>query len=176
MRTVVFAFVTLIAGCGDNIRPGLFVDTQVASNTLAAGDPVGARCRIVDEHGDAAQESHGNTLADETELVVGYEAPDSFATDASGQVVAAKVGTANVRCSAPSLALVDQAPEQVTIVAGPPVRVITRRDHPTTLAVVIVPAPLGDTATACVMLGTGLSYASNARLWTPSGSPASVVG
>src|SRR3569623_4276 len=46
----------------------------------------------------------------------------------------------------------------------------------TSLAVVIVPAPLGDTATACVMLGTGLSYASNARHWTPSGSPASVVG
>jgi len=134
MRTVVFAVVTLVAGCGDNIRPGLFVDTQVASNTLAAGDPVGARCTIVDEHGSPALDPHGNALTDETELVVGYEAPESFATDASGHVVAAKVGTAKVRCAAPSLALVDQEPEDVTIVAGPPVRVITRLDHPTTLA------------------------------------------
>src|SRR5438128_2521214 len=134
MRTVVFAFVTLIAGCGDNIRPGLFVDTRVASNTLAAGDQVGAKCSIVDEHGNPALDPHGNALTDETDLVVGYEAPESFATDASGQVVAAKVGTATVRCAAPSLALVDNDPEQITIVAGPPVRVITRLDHPTTLA------------------------------------------
>src|SRR6185312_6139851 len=118
----------------DNIRPGLFVDTQVASNTLAAGDPVGARCTIVDEHGSPALDPHGNALTDETDLVVGYEAPESFASDASGQVVAAKAGTAKVRCAAPSLALVDQSPEDVTIVAGPPVRVITRLDHATTLA------------------------------------------
>ena len=82
MRTVVFAFVTMIAGCGDNIRPGLFVDTQVASNTLAAGDPVGARCRLVDEHGDAALDPHGDSLTDETEVVEGnhYFPPSAVRT------------------------------------------------------------------------------------------------
>ena len=137
MRTLRFALVTLgtlAYGCGDNIHPGVFVDTQVASTTLAAGDPVGAKCSIVDAHGNAVLDKKGNPLTDTTPLVVSYEAPDSFATDASGQTVAAKVGTATVRCAAPSLGLVDETPAEVQIVAGPPVRVLTRLDHPTTLA------------------------------------------
>jgi hypothetical protein len=137
MRTLELALVTfgtLACACGDNIHPGLFVDTKVASNTLAAGDLVGAKCFVLDAHGDPALDKAGNPLTDETELVVTYEAPDSFSTDASGQVIAAKVGTATVRCSAPSLGIVDETPEMVQIIAGPPVRVITRLDHPTTLA------------------------------------------
>jgi len=131
MRTLVFAFVVLAAGCGDNIRPGLFVDTQVASNSLAAGDPVGARCFILDEKGEPALDTHGNALTGETDFVISYEAPESFATDASGQVVAAKAGSATVRCAAPSLALTDETPEQIDIAAGPAVRVITKLDQTT---------------------------------------------
>ena len=134
MRALVVAFVALIAGCGDNIHPGLFVDTQVASHSLAAGDPVGARCFIVDEQGEPALDAHGNALTGETDFVISYEAPEAFATDASGQVVAAKAGSATVRCAAPSLALTDRTPEEVDIVAGPPVRVITRLDQPVVLA------------------------------------------
>jgi hypothetical protein len=135
MRTLVFVLVMIAAvGCGDNNRPGLFVETQVAASTLTAGDPVGARCFIVDEKGEPALDAKGNPLADSTDLVVSYEAPEAFATDASGQVVAARAGTATVRCAAPALALADETPEQVTIVAGPPVRVITRLDSPTAIA------------------------------------------
>jgi hypothetical protein len=135
MRAVVIGVVTLAAACGDNIHPSLFVDTQVASNTLAAGDQVGARCSVVDAHGNAALDPRtGNPLDDTIEFTISYEAPESFSTDSDGNVVAAKVGTATVRCAAPSLSLIDRDPETVTIVAGPPVRAITRLDRPTTLA------------------------------------------
>jgi hypothetical protein len=135
MRSILLALVTLgLAACGDNIHPGVFVETQVASNTLAAGDRVGARCSIVNAHGDPVLDKKGNPLSDTTDLVVSYEDMSSFATDSDGEVIAAKVGTATVRCSAPSLAIVDKDPQVVTIVAGPAVRVLTRLDHPTTLA------------------------------------------
>ena len=137
MRTLGLAVVTvviLMSGCGDNIQPALYVHTQVASLTLAAGDAVGAKCTILDALGHPALDAKGNPLTDETDLVVSYEAPDSFATDASGQVVAAKAGTATVRCAVPSLGIVDETPPVVHIVAGPPVRVLTRLASPTTLA------------------------------------------
>ena len=137
MRTVGLALValgTLACGCGDNLHPSLFVDTQVAGTTLAAGDPVGAKCTILDQHGQPALDVHGHSLTGETDLTVDYEAPDSFATGASGQIVAAKTGTATVRCAAPSLGLVDTTPASVQIVAGPPVRVLTKLAAPTTLA------------------------------------------
>jgi hypothetical protein len=134
MRHIVFALVTLALGCGDNIHPVLTVDTKVAGSTLAAGDPVGATCTIVDAEGNPALDRKGNSLSDETDFVIDYEAPDSFATDANSNVVAAKVGTATVRCSAPSLALVDDTPPTITIVPGPPVRVITELASPTAVA------------------------------------------
>ena len=137
MRTLGLAVVTLgifAAGCGDNIHPTLVVQTQVASTTLAAGDPVGAKCTILDGEGKPALDPKGHPLTDKTDLLVSYEAPESFAMDASGQVVAARVGTATVRCAAPTLGIVDETPVAVQIVAGPPVRVLTRLDSPTTLA------------------------------------------
>jgi hypothetical protein len=134
MRTLVFLSVVIAAGCGDNIHPDLFVDTQVASNTLAAGDQVGARCFIVDGKGEPALDRKGNPLTGETDFAISYEAPEQFSTDAGGNVVAAKVGMATVRCAAPSLALTDETPQQVEIVAGPPVRVVTKLDMPMVVA------------------------------------------
>ncbi|MBV8762404.1 MAG: hypothetical protein JO257_34285, partial [Deltaproteobacteria bacterium] len=133
MRTLVFALVSFTVACGDNIHPGLSVETHVASTTLVAGDPVGTQCFVLDAHGDAALDKAGNPLTAETDFVISYEAPEHFA-DAGGVTVAAKVGSATVRCAAPSLALVDPTPEDVTITAGPPVRVITQLATPTTLA------------------------------------------
>ncbi len=46
----------------------------------------------------------------------------------------------------------------------------------TSVAVELVPAPDGDSASACVNVVTGLSNASNTRHVTPSATPASVVG
>jgi hypothetical protein len=135
MRTYVFAIVTLaLASCGDNDNPKWLVETQVSANTLAAGDEVGARCTIVYPDGSPVLDRKGNPLSDTVTLAVSYEAADSFATNSDGNVVAAKVGTATVRCAAPSLGIVDKVPETVEIVAGSVVRVITRLDSPTTLA------------------------------------------
>jgi hypothetical protein len=133
MRTFVLALV-LTTACGDNIHPGVFVETRVAGSTFAAGDPVGARCSIVDDHGEPVLDKTGNPLTDSTELSISYEPPDVFATTADGQTVAAKVGMAAVRCSAPELALVDATPAEVEIIPGPPVRAVTHLDRPTTLA------------------------------------------
>jgi hypothetical protein len=135
MRSFVFA-VTVLAACGDNLHPALIVETHVAATTLAAGDRVDAKCSIVDATGQPALDHDGNPLTDTTQTVVSYEAMESFATDADGDIIAAKVGTATVRCSAPSLAIVDRDPPIVTIVPGPPVRAITHLDHAT--------APAGD--------------------------------
>ena len=66
-----------------------------------AGDPVGATLLILDGDGKPALDRKGHPLTDKTHLLVSYEAPESFATDASGQVIAAKAGTATVRCAAP---------------------------------------------------------------------------
>ena len=137
MRVLVCALVTIAAGasCGDNIHPTVLVSTQVASTTLTAGDEVGAKCSIVDNLGNPVLDKQGNPIADGTTFAISYEAPDSFSTDAAGAVIAAKAGTATVRCAAPSLGLVDDMPPpQITIVAGPPARVITELATPTTLA------------------------------------------
>jgi hypothetical protein len=134
MRRLGLSLVMFAFGCGDNARPALFVDTKVAAARLAAGDPVGAKCTLVDNLGNPALDTRGNSLTDATMLVVSYEAPESFAVDANGDTVAAKAGTATVRCSAPTLGLVDDQGAHVLIVPGPPVRAITRLDRPTTLA------------------------------------------
>ncbi|HTR52715.1 MAG TPA: hypothetical protein VMJ10_18500 [Kofleriaceae bacterium] len=134
MRTVVFALITLAVACGDNIHPVVIVQTHVAGTTLAAGDPVGASCTIVDAHGEPVLDKHGNPIAETTDFAISYDAPELFSTDASGNVIAAKVGTGTVTCAAPSLALFDHDPPVVTIVAGPPVRVITDLATPTAVA------------------------------------------
>jgi hypothetical protein len=134
MHRVLVAFVVVGAGCGDNLRQDLVVETRVASSTLVAGDPVGAHCSIVDAHGEPVLDGDGNALSDHTDFTIGLEAPESFATDGNGHPIAAKAGTATVRCGAPALGLLDATPENVTIVAGAPVRVITKLERPTTLA------------------------------------------
>jgi hypothetical protein len=134
MRTLALALFAFVLGCGDNIVLKYTVQTHVAATTLAAGEPVGASCTILDDMGEPALDRHGNSLTDETQFVVSYEDPSSFATDANGNIVAATVGTAIVRCSAPSLTLVDHSPPTITIVPGPPVRAITQLASPTAVA------------------------------------------
>ncbi|HEY0477722.1 MAG TPA: hypothetical protein VGD37_09365 [Kofleriaceae bacterium] len=116
----------LAAGCGDNQRPGLIVETRVAKQTVAAGEPIGARCAVLDAAGEPALDKHGDPLTDSVELVVRYQDQDAFATGDDGQTIAARVGKATVRCSAPELGLVDASPETIEIVAGPPSRVVTQ--------------------------------------------------
>lgn len=138
MRTLTSSCLLLVAivaaGCGDNIKPGVFVDTAVASSILQAGDQVGARCALVDEFGETALDDAGNPLADKTDFTISYEAPESFGTDAGGQPIAVRAGSAVVRCAAPSLGLVDASPIHLSIEPGPPARVVTHLDSPTTTA------------------------------------------
>jgi hypothetical protein len=117
--------VMLAAGCGDNQRPGLVVATRVANRTVAAGERIGARCAVL-EGGEPALDARGQPLTDSVELAIAYQPLDRFAKDGDGQVVAARVGMATVRCSAPGLGLVDPDPLEIEIVAGPPARVITQ--------------------------------------------------
>lgn len=116
----------LAASCGDNTRPDLVVETRVAKRTVAAGERIGARCAVRDEFGNPALDEHGQPLTDNVDLAVTYRHEDSFSTDGDGQIIAVRAGTATVRCSAPTLGLVDPEPEEIEIVAGPPSRVITQ--------------------------------------------------
>jgi hypothetical protein len=137
MRSTIFALISVgfaIAGCGDNIRPGVFVETSVAKNMLAAGERVNARCAVVDELGRPALDDKGNELTESTELVISYQHEDSFAHDDEDQVIAARAGTATVRCAAPAIGLLDRDPETIEIVAGAPIRVVTLLDKETTIA------------------------------------------
>lgn len=124
----------LAAGCGDNDHPDLVVETRVAKQTVAAGERIGARCALLDTTGEPALDKRGEPLADSVELVVSYLAEDSFAKDADGQVIAARAGTAMVRCAAPALGLVDTSPAEIEIIPGPPVRVITQLASATAVA------------------------------------------
>jgi hypothetical protein len=126
-------FVAIAAGCGDNQKPGLVLETRVAKRTAAAGDRIDARCGVVDTLGRPALDAHGDPLSDSVAFVITYEDQDAFAQDGEGQVIAAHAGAAMVRCSAPELGLIAD-PVALTIVAGPPVRVITQLAMPVAVA------------------------------------------
>jgi hypothetical protein len=132
------------AGCGDNQRPSLVVETRLARTTVAAGEPIGARCAVLDALGRPALDEAGEPLTNSVELVIAYQHEDSFSTAEDGQVIAARVGPATVRCSAPGLGLVDADPEDITIIAGAPVRVVTQLARATSVAGV----PVGVTCLA----------------------------
>jgi hypothetical protein len=138
MRTMKYACLLgpalALAGCGDNRGLGLVVETTVAKLTVAAGEPIGARCAVLDASGEPALDKAGEPLTDSTELVISYLHEDSFSTNSSGQTIATRVGPATVRCAAPGLGLVDESPAELEIVAGPPVRVITQLASRTTPA------------------------------------------
>ncbi len=137
-RGVVFAVVATALGlgaCGDNIRPGLLVETRIAKTTYAAGERIGARCAVIDAAtGEPALDPRGEPLTDSVEFAIDYKHPDSFSTDDDGEVVAARVGPGNVRCSVPELDLEDREGKDLDIVAGPPFRVITELASRTTPA------------------------------------------
>lgn len=122
------------AGCGDNARLGLVVETSVAKTTVAAGERIDARCAVLDTLGNPARNDKGEQLTASTELVITYQHEDSFTTDPDGEVIATRVGMATVRCAAPSLNLVDSDPEQIEIVAGPARRVVTQLASGTAVA------------------------------------------
>jgi hypothetical protein len=171
----------VLAGCGDNIRPGLIVETSVPKTTFAAGERINARCAVLDRFGQPALDPRGEPLTDSAELVITYQHPDSFGTDEEDRVIARRVGTATVRCSAPDLGLVDEDPEEIAIVPGPPARVITQLATPTTTAGIPVgvgclvfdafdnPVETFAQAVAISPSGSGTSVASDAVTATLSG-------
>jgi hypothetical protein len=122
---VLGSVLALAASCGDNARIGLVVETRVAKQTVAAGDQIDARCSVLTTLGEPAVDENGEELTTKVEFTVAYQHEDSFSTDTGGKVIAIRAGTATVRCSAPSLGLVDDEPEQIEIVPGPASRVIT---------------------------------------------------
>jgi hypothetical protein len=134
MRSSILALVTIVAGCGDNISPGIFVETKVAKTTVVAGERINARCAIVDEAGQPALDDKGNELTESSELVISYTHEDSFAKDDEMEVIAARAGSAQVRCAAPTLGLLDRDPAHIEIIAGAPIRVVTQLAKDTTTA------------------------------------------
>ncbi len=123
------------AACGDNNVPTNTVDTFVARRQLLAGERVDARCEILDPNGETAIDlTTGLPLAESTELVIDYRHPDSFGLDAEELVIAVRAGDAQVRCSAPSLDLIDDEPALITIKPGPAVRVLTQLESDVAVA------------------------------------------
>jgi hypothetical protein len=173
MRRLAFAFALVLAavGCGDNIPAPLSVVTKVANTTLAAGEAVDASCTILDYLGRPALDAKGHSLTSETNFVITYEDQSSFATETDGTVVAAKVGSAIVRCSAPTLTLVDQDPPTITIVPGPPVRVITELADPTAVAGI----PDGVTCLAFDAYNNPVTTFSQTLALSPSGAGTSTT-
>jgi hypothetical protein len=124
-----YALVLIAAAvaCGDNNVPSNTIETFVGRTTLLAGERVDARCEILDPNGQTAIDLvTGTPLSDATEMVIDYRHPDSFALDDEALTIAVRAGTAQVRCSAPSLELVDEEPALITIEPGPAVRVLTQ--------------------------------------------------
>lgn len=132
-----------IASCGDNIRPEPSIETRVEKGLYVAGEPVPASCEIFDAQGRRAVDANGTPLAETTELSILYQHADSFGQDTTGAVFAKRAGEASVRCSAPTLGLVDATPEVIQIVPGPVVRVVTQLAAESTYA----GQPVG---TACI--------------------------
>jgi hypothetical protein len=133
----------IIASCGDNIRPVPSIETRLDKGIYVAGELVPASCEIFDAQGKRAVDADGTPLAETTELSIVYQAADSFGQDTTGAVFARRAGEASVRCSAPTLGLVDETPELIQIVPGPVVRVATELAAETTYA----GQPVG---TACI--------------------------
>jgi hypothetical protein len=134
MSKHVLVLTILAFGCGDNIVPGLVVETSVAKTTVAAGERVGARCAVLDATGEPALDATGEPLTDSTALEITYQDMDSFAFDEDQEVIGARAGVGTVRCAAPDLGLVDDEPVEIRIVAGPPLRVLTQLERPVTTA------------------------------------------
>jgi len=126
-----FALVLLIAAmsCGDNNVPENTIETRVVKTELRAGERVDARCEILDPIGETARDLAGTPLIDITEIVIDYRNPDSFGLDDEEQIIAIRAGSAQVRCTAPDLDLIDEEPALLTISPGPAVRVITQLEN-----------------------------------------------
>jgi hypothetical protein len=107
--------------------PPVAIETELPRNTIQAGDRVNARCVLLDEDGEPTNAPGAN-------LVITYEPMTLFAQDGDGEVIGTTVGTATVRCAAPSLGLVDQTPEPLEIIPGAPHSVITQLSSDTTVA------------------------------------------
>ncbi len=135
MRFVLLSALAFAASCGDNLTPPADdgvpfpgdprVIARVPVTTLVAGDRVNATCDIVDENGEAILDENMNPIASTTELTVVYAHEDSFARDDEDQVIVRRVGTATVRCQAPSLGLTSE-PIELTIGSGAAARVFTQ--------------------------------------------------
>ena len=136
IRVVVLA--ALLAACGDNnvheASPDAPPDVVVRSlDTLApaqvkAGDAIAVTCLLTED--DVPMMVPGTiTVTD-----------DASVEHSNGAIIARKVGTVHVGCSLPDLALVDDTPADVEIVAGDPAHLVTT----------IAPDPVtaGDPATA----------------------------
>ena len=158
---------SLAAGCGDNQNVArLVVETSVAKQTIAAGERIGARCAVLDAQGEPALDKQGEPLTDSVGLAIAYEAEDAFAMDTEGQIVAARVGKAVMRCSAPSLGLVDLSPETIDIIAGPPVRVVTQLAS----GIAVAGEPVGVTCLAFDAFSNPVTTFEQALGLSPSGA------
>lgn len=135
MRIALLSALAFVASCGDNLTPPADDGTpepgdprviaRVPVTTLVAGDRVNATCDIVDENGEAILDENMNPIATTTEMTISYAHEDSFARDDEDQVIVRRVGTATVRCQAPSLGLTSE-PIELTIGPGAAARVFTQ--------------------------------------------------
>lgn len=171
-HTYAIGLILAFTGCGDNRGgstardTGLVVTTSVAGQTIVAGARVDAHCDIVDAGGEQALDAQQQPLSASTSFAILYEDQDAFKKDGQGQMVAARAGAATVRCTAPSLDLVDPKITQIEIVAGAPSRVITAVSTPVATA----GQPVGVTCLAFDAFNNAVAQFDQSLALSPSGA------
>jgi hypothetical protein len=117
-----------IDGAGEPPPPPVSIETELPRDVIQAGQRVNARCILLDENGEQTAAPPG------VQVEITYEPMSLFGQDGDGEVIGTTVGTATVRCAAPSIGLVDETPETLEIIAGAPHSVVTQLSSDTAIA------------------------------------------
>lgn len=112
-------------GLADVPPPGVpsDIETTLLTSNPRVGETMRVDCQLLDQNGEPI------TVDDEPDYRLVYSPRENFDTQSESRTLMPTVpGAAQVGCSAPSLSLVDETPEQIDVAPGPPHTVRTSLD------------------------------------------------